>query len=590
MQQVSVALALGRPCLVFAFSGSSDLAELRLTPPPHRRRRRPAGRARRARSGAKGGSGGGGGARWAGSTDRRCLRRLLDFLACSFGGGTDVAGPLRRALDVLEDPQDEEDAAYSGADLLLVSDGELPDPPLDEATHARLRRLQATTGLRVCGLLIGEPRPTPLDAMCDEVSGCLARFDPLALMREATAARNGGAPDADADADADARAARRAAVARVRSRSALPVMSAISEGVAGGAAFGEEWAAAALKTRAEEDVAAQLGAADVAAATAAEAALAAFSEAGEAGEAGGAGGGPLGGGGVIAALRAATLALERDLVERDAEARLLLLALVGGEHLLLLGPPGTAKSELCRRLSRLSGLSYFERTLTRFSTPEELFGPLSLAALERDEYRRATAGYAPEAELLFIDEVFKSNSAILNTLLTLLNERLFDDGATRGAVPLLSAVAASNEGPESEELDALYDRFLLRKVVRPVSDDGVLELLLGATAVPPPTAPLDAPPAPSTPTAPPVPPLCAALGAVRAAAGAVELPRHAALLLRDARAFVRAQGADGLGGGYVSDRRLRCAPTCCMCTCMCTACTPRAHCMCMWHVHVYACT
>ena len=118
-----------------------------------------------------------------------------------------------------------------------------------------------------------------------------------------------------------------------------------------------------------------------------------------------------------------------------SQARLLLLALVGGEHLLLLGPPGTAKSELCRRLSRLSGLSYFERTLTRFSTPEELFGPLSLAALERDEYRRATAGYAPEAELLFIDEVFKSNSAILNTLLTLLNERLFDDGATRGAVP-----------------------------------------------------------------------------------------------------------------------------------------------------------
>jgi len=587
MQQVSVALALGRPCLVFAFSGSSDLAELRLTPPPHRRRRRPAGRARRARGGAKGG--GGGGARWAGATDRRCLRRLLDFLACSFGGGTDVAGPLRRALDVLEDPQDEEDEAYSGADLLLVTDGELPDPPLDEATHARLRRLQATTGLRVCGLLIGEPRPTPLDAMCDEVSGCLARFDPLALMREATAARNGGAAEAEAEAEAeaDARAARRerAAVARARSRSALPVMSAISEGAAGGAAFGEEWSAAALQTRAEADVAAQLGATDAAAATAAEAALAAFLAAAEAAEAGGAGVEAVGGGGIIATLRAATSALERDLVERDAEARLLLLALVGGEHLLLLGPPGTAKSELCRRLSRLSGLSYFERTLTRFSTPEELFGPLSLAALERDEYRRATAGYAPEAELLFIDEVFKSNSAILNTLLTLLNERLFDDGATRGAVPLLSAVAASNEGPESEELDALYDRFLLRKVVRPVSDDGVLELLLGAAAVPPPTAPLDAPPAPDTPTAPtpaptappvpPVPPLRAALGAVRAAAGAVELPRHAALLLRDARAFVRAQGADGLGGGYVSDRRLRCAPTCCtcmrmrMCMCMC---------------------
>ena len=119
LQQVSVALALGRPCLVFAFSGSSDLAELRLTPPPHRRRRRPAGRARRKR--------GGGGGRWAGAMDRRCLRRLLDFLACSFGGGTDVAGPLRRALDVLEEPRDAAEAAYSGADLLLVSDGELPE-------------------------------------------------------------------------------------------------------------------------------------------------------------------------------------------------------------------------------------------------------------------------------------------------------------------------------------------------------------------------------------------------------------------------------------------------------------------------------
>ena len=152
LQQVSVALALGRPCLVFAFSGSSDLAELRLTPPPHRRRRRPAGRARRTRGGGVGrakGGGGAGGGRWAGAMDRRCLRRLLDFLACSFGGGTDVAGPLRRALDVLEEPRDAAEAAYSGADLLLVSDGELPEPPLDAPTHARLRRLQATSGLRV---------------------------------------------------------------------------------------------------------------------------------------------------------------------------------------------------------------------------------------------------------------------------------------------------------------------------------------------------------------------------------------------------------------------------------------------------------
>ena len=97
---------------------------------------------------------------------------------------------------------------------------------------------------------------------------------------------------------------------------------------------------------------------------------------------------------------------------------------------------------------------------------------------ENDEYRRAYRGYAPDAQLLFVDEIFKSNSAILNTLLTILNERLFDEGAKRIDVPLLSAVAASNEGPESEELAALYDRFLLRKLVVPVSDDGILTILL----------------------------------------------------------------------------------------------------------------
>ncbi|EOD39556.1 hypothetical protein EMIHUDRAFT_200064 [Emiliania huxleyi CCMP1516] len=250
-------------------------------------------------------------------------------------------------------------------------------------------------------------------------------------------------------------------------------------------------------------------------------------------------------GSVGATVRRATALLEVGLIERECEARLLLLALVGGEHLLLLGPPGTAKSELCRRLSTIARLGYFERTLTRFSTPEELFGPLSLAALERDEFRRATAGYAPTAELLFLDEIFKSNSAILNTLLTLLNERLFDDGAKRERVPLLSAVAASNEGPESDDLSALYDRFLLRRLVAPVSDDGVLELLLGGEAAE--GGSVDAA----------LPDLREALEEVRAAAPSVRLPRHVALLLRDARAFVRETGADGLGGGYVSDRRLR---------------------------------
>lgn len=168
--------------------------------------------------------------------------------------------------------------------------------------------------------------------------------------------------------------------------------------------------------------------------------------------------------------------LQTGLLERDMEVRLMLLAALCGEHLLLLGPPGTAKSELSRRLSSLTGGVYFERLLTRFSVPEELFGPLSIKGLEQDEYTRKTDGYLPTAEVAFIDEIFKANSAILNALLTLLNERLFDNGAERLPVPLLCLVGASNELPESEELDALYDRFLIRKSVDQVSKGQLADL------------------------------------------------------------------------------------------------------------------
>lgn len=167
------------------------------------------------------------------------------------------------------------------------------------------------------------------------------------------------------------------------------------------------------------------------------------------------------------------LDLQRGLLERETEVRLLILAALCGEHLLLLGPPGTAKSELSRRLSAATGGKYFERLLTRFSVPEELFGPLSMKGLENDEYVRKTDGYLPTAEVAFIDEIFKANSAILNALLTLLNERLFDNGSERYAVPLLCLVGASNELPESEELDALYDRFLIRRQVAQVSAAGL---------------------------------------------------------------------------------------------------------------------
>jgi len=175
--------------------------------------------------------------------------------------------------------------------------------------------------------------------------------------------------------------------------------------------------------------------------------------------------------------------LERGLLQRDVAARALLLAALAGEHVLLLGPPGTAKSELARRLQRLlPGAHYFERLLTRFSVPEELFGPLSLKALEDDRYERLTEGYLPSAEVAFLDEVFKANSAILNTLLGLLHERMFDNGHQRMTTPLVCLVGASNEIPQDDSLHAFYDRFLLRVPVHPVDDAHFAALL--QTALP----------------------------------------------------------------------------------------------------------
>jgi MoxR-like ATPase len=149
-----------------------------------------------------------------------------------------------------------------------------------------------------------------------------------------------------------------------------------------------------------------------------------------------------------------------------------LCALLAGQHVLIIGPPGTAKSmladELCRRLH---GAQYFQWLLTKFTTPEELFGAVSLKALENDDYRRVTTHKLPEAHIAFLDEVFKANSSILNAILTLMNERRFHNGREVGTVPLITLFAASNELPEEDELQALYDRFLVRFVVGYIDED-----------------------------------------------------------------------------------------------------------------------
>src|SRR5579883_35422 len=170
-----------------------------------------------------------------------------------------------------------------------------------------------------------------------------------------------------------------------------------------------------------------------------------------------------------------------DPVRRKLAAAL--AALLAREHVLLVGPPGCGKSLLLDAVMRWVGGRTFTCLLTRFTTPEELFGPVSVAGLKADTYRRVTTGKLPEADGCFIDELFKGSSAILNTLLRLLNERVFDPGdGVAVPCPLRLCVAASNEWPGQQEsgaeLNALFDRFLLRKAVRPIASAAGRQRLL----------------------------------------------------------------------------------------------------------------
>jgi len=164
-------------------------------------------------------------------------------------------------------------------------------------------------------------------------------------------------------------------------------------------------------------------------------------------------------GAMAASLRQAITDAATSLVERETLVELIVLAAVAQEHLLVIGPPGTAKSVAVHRVAETMGGSYFEYLLGRFTEPNEIFGPVDLRKLKEGLVETQTSGMLPEAEIAFLDEIFQGSTAILNTLLGILNEREFRRGHTRIHCPLRVCVGASNALPEDESLAAFADAF-----------------------------------------------------------------------------------------------------------------------------------
>lgn len=154
--------------------------------------------------------------------------------------------------------------------------------------------------------------------------------------------------------------------------------------------------------------------------------------------------------------------LDAQFLGKEEVIRLLFVAAVAGEHMVMVGPPGTAKSALVRGFADTVDARFFEYLLTRFTEPNEIFGPVDIKAFRDGNYQRRVEGMLPTTEVAFLDEIFKANSAILNSLLTLLNARKYTHGNKTVNVPLISLFAASNEVPSDEGLSALFDRFSLR--------------------------------------------------------------------------------------------------------------------------------
>lgn len=178
--------------------------------------------------------------------------------------------------------------------------------------------------------------------------------------------------------------------------------------------------------------------------------------------------------------------LNERFYDREEEIEALLTALLSRQHLLFIGPAGTGKSVLSSMLGEIvEGSHYFQHLLTPFSTPEELFGVLSLKDLEQGIYKRNVKNMLPEAHFAFIDEIFKANSAILNALLTLINERIYYNNGVPIQSPLMTIVGSSNEYiEEGEGLEALFDRFLLRYEVNYIrEEDSFIAMLKDRTPI-----------------------------------------------------------------------------------------------------------
>jgi|GEM_PF-265367 len=177
--------------------------------------------------------------------------------------------------------------------------------------------------------------------------------------------------------------------------------------------------------------------------------------------------------------------ISEGMFEREEIISVALLGALCGQNTFLYGPPGTAKSLISRRIAcAFKQPAYFEYLMNRFSTPEDVFGPISIKALKEDQYTRKTDRYLPKAEFAFLDEIWKSSPAILNTLLTLINERIFRNGEEIEKAPLKALIAASNETPdENQGLEALYDRFIVRLMVGPIVHSDNFDQLLNGRPV-----------------------------------------------------------------------------------------------------------